>query len=131
MFDGAERGGLGESGAPRFLRGVERVFGFHFDFDVREFPEARVYDSCGALADENFRAALYDVGEETALSGGGAFAEVGELALAAITIRDTVFLERAEEAGGLCGGADGGTEFHQGLVEVGAVSKFGFFASVY
>lgn len=51
------------------------------DFDVREFPEVGVDDSGRPLAHEKFSIALGDEGEEPALGGGGAFAEVGEFFL--------------------------------------------------
>ncbi len=82
MFDGAEGFGADEEFAPGFLGGVERVFGRQFHFEIGEFPETGVHDASRALVDEDFVFALDDVGEEAALGGGGAFAEIGEFALA-------------------------------------------------
>ena len=50
-------------------------------FEVRKFPEVCVHDAVGSLADEESACALNNEGEEVAIGGSGAFAEVGELAL--------------------------------------------------
>ncbi len=68
------------------------------DFGIRKFPEVRVDDVSGTLADEEFTVAFDDEGDEAAFGGGFAFAEVGELVLEILFVRDAVFLDGADGA---------------------------------
>jgi len=88
------------------------------NFRVRKFPQVRIHDTGGPLADEETSLPLDHKRQEMPGRAGGAFAEVRQFSDAVFAKRDAEFFHRANRALRLAGCADQGAEFHQRLVQV-------------
>jgi hypothetical protein len=121
VFDGAgwfERDGVKAEGGFGDFGGV----GFAVDFDVWEFPQVRVDDAGGSLANEKARVLVDDKGEETPRSGGRAAGAVREQMDDPFAAGDATGADRTVGAARVFGSANERAEFHERLVEVRAVA---------
>ena len=107
-------------GASNGAHGVTRPTTCRSDFDVREFPKMRVDNSGGPLAHEIFAVAFDDEGIETALDDLGAFVEIWKLILQILFSCDAEFSYGADVTLWRTRRADSRSEFHEGLIEMGA-----------
>src|SRR5437588_2564702 len=88
------------------------------NFDIREFPQARVDDTGGALANREATATFGNERDKAAFSQGSRRVEVGQFGHAVLAERDAMFSHGAERTLRLARGANRGAQFHQSLVEM-------------
>ncbi len=121
MFDYGEGFDLGEMKSRSVCRhnalgpGVPRA-----DFDVGEFPQVRVHDAGGPLANEKPAAALDHESDEA--PGGCRFAPANlwKFGLPTAVTRDAEAIDGAQLAARRAWRADERAEFHEGLIEARA-----------
>src|SRR5208282_4723156 len=95
------------------------------NFNVRKFPKMRVHNAGGALADKKTPVSLCHKGYKVARCGGLTFPKVRQRIHAIFLEGDAEFFNRAKQALRIPRRANQSAEFHEGLVEEGAIRIFG------
>ena len=90
------------------------------DLNIRKFPQVRVNDPGGPLADKETSVSLNHKGDETSRGGGFAFAQIRQFPDAAFAKRDAELFDRANFAPRISRCANQRAKFHEGLVKVRA-----------
>lgn len=112
VFDGAgQLEGFGAKTERRFGDFVD--VGFTIDFEVRKFPEVRIDDASGSLANQEAGVSFDHESKETSRGGGGAARDVWKQVDDAFAMSDAAGFDRTVGTTRVLGSADQRTEFHE------------------
>ena len=115
MFYGAKRLNVRRFNAKNGFENIFRIGAVALG--VWKFPQVRVHDAGGPLANEEMSAPFNDECNKSARSGCDALAEVGQFLNAVFAKSDTELFQRTRRAIWISRRANQRAEFHQGLIQ--------------